>query len=94
MKQKSRHLQADTAPPDLPELELWRAVLVQMIEDARTYAATRKDPGGYRQAAYRDLIERGPMLRRLSGFALVDPELVHAAFVRSLASHRPLKPTE
>lgn len=78
----------DTPPPDLPELDLWRAALVQMMEDARDYARTGKDPTGFRYSAYRDLIERGPMLRHLSGFAMVDPDFVQRVFLRSLPRRR------
>lgn len=88
MQPRTRSPQSEMHAPDLPELDLWHAALSQFIEDARIYATTGKDQAGYRRAAFQDLIHDGPMLRRLSGFALVDPELVRAVFLRSLPRGR------
>lgn len=67
------------------ELTLWSAVLTQLIEDALAYAKYGDDRHGFRQEAHRELQRPGAMLRRITGLAGVDPELVLDTYRRRLA---------
>lgn len=69
------------------ELALWRAALSSLLADATRYHFTRRDDTRLR-AAYDDVVSLGPMLCRLCGYALADPELVRRAWLRQLSEHR------
>jgi hypothetical protein len=67
-----------------PELALWSAALVLLLEDATDYLRRGDDKRGTRGAAYRDLMTTGPMLRHLCAHARVDPHLAREWWQRSL----------
>jgi len=58
-----------------PELALWVAALVLLMEDASDYLRRGDDKRGIRGAAYRDVTTTGEMLRHLCAHARVDPHL-------------------
>ena len=58
-----------------PELALWVAALVLLMEDASDYLRRGDDKRGIRGAAYRDVMQAGEMLRHLCAHARVDPHL-------------------
>jgi len=57
------------------ELALWVAALVLLLEDASDYLRRGDDKRGIRGAAYRDVMQAGPMLLHVCGMARVDPHL-------------------
>lgn len=67
------------------ELALWAAVLAQLLEDARAHLSGRRDPEGIYRAACLDVLEAGPMTRRVAHFCLLDPDLVRDQFRRYAA---------
>ena len=73
-----------------PERALWCAALALMLSDARIYHRTGKDaPGvipGTGRRALSDVLDSGPMLRRLCEMADQEPEWVSRRFARSLQS--------
>lgn len=73
--------------PGSPELDLWLAVLTQYLNDARRYytgTTSWSAPAGSAREALQDLLCEGPILRRLCGFAGVDPHWVREKFMESL----------
>ena len=72
-----------------PELDLWGAVVAQLIEDALDYHRIGPDRDGYRFEAHLELHRPGRMLQRLCGLAGVDPELVLDSYRRRLAAGSP-----
>lgn len=76
---------SDTEPESCePELALWVAALVLLLEDATDFVRRGDDKHGIRGAAYRDLMTTGPMLRHLCAHARVDPGLAREWWQRSL----------
>lgn len=75
-----------------PELALWCAALALMLSDARIYHRTERDPAGAipgtGKRALRDVLECGPMLRRLCEMADQEPEWVSRRFAQSLRTKR------
>lgn len=75
-----------------PELALWFAALGLLLDDARRYHRIGKDPigaiPGAGKRALRDVLECGPMLRRLCEFADVDAAWVCERFAQSLRTKR------
>ena len=72
----ARPMRSETDPESCePELALWSAALVLLLEDATDYLRRGDDKRGIRGAAYRDLMTTGPMLRHLCAHARVDPHL-------------------
>ena len=73
-----------------PEHTMWCAALALMLEDARRYHRAGKDaPGvipGTGRRALRDVLDSGPMLRRLCSMVDLEPEWVSEQFARSLQS--------
>lgn len=69
-----------------PELSLWSAVIVQLIEDALDYAKHGDDRHGFRLEAHLELNRPGAMLHRLCALAGVDRELVLDTYRRRLAA--------
>ena len=67
-----------------PELTLWAAVVVQLIEDALDFHRLGPDKHGYREEAHREMQRPGRMLHRLCGRAGVDRDMVLAAYRRRL----------
>ena len=57
------------------ELRLWIAALVLLLEDATDFVRRGDDKRGTRGAAYRDVMQAGPMLLHVCGMARVDPHL-------------------
>lgn len=81
----ARPARSDTEPESCePELALWVAALVLLLEDANDYLRRGDDKRGIRGAAYRDLMTTGPMLRHLCAHARVDPHLAVEWWQRSL----------
>lgn len=74
------------------EHALWCAALALMLEDARRYHRTGKDAlgavPGTGKRALRDVLDRGPMLRRLCEMADVCPHWVRERFAQSLRTER------
>ena len=71
-----RPMRSETEPESCePELALWSAALVLLLEDATDYLRRGDDKQGIRGAAYRDVMQAGPMLRHLCAHARVDPHL-------------------
>lgn len=66
------------------ELALWVAALVLLLEDATDYLRRGDDKRGIRGAAYRDVMQAGPMLLHVCGMARVDPRLAREWWQRSL----------
>ena len=79
-------LDLDPVDHGSPERALWCAALALMLQDARRYHRTGKDAPGVGRQALRDVLDRGPMLRRLCEFADVDAAWVSEQFARSLQS--------
>ena len=75
-----------------PELALWCAALALMLEDARRYHRTGKDPigaiPGTGKRALRDVLDRGLMLRHLCEMTDVCPHWVCERFAQSLHTKR------
>lgn len=71
-----------------PELTLWVAVVVQLIEDALDFHRLGPDKHGYREEAHREMQRPGRMLHRLCGLAGVDRDTVLAAYRRRLGGMR------
>ena len=72
----ARHGRSAAEPESCePELALWAAALVLLLEDATDFVRRGDDKQGIRGAAYRDLMTTGPMLRHLCAHARVDPHL-------------------
>lgn len=72
----SRSTRSETEPESCePELALWSAALVLLLEDATDYLRRGDDKRGIRGAAYRDVMQAGPMLLHVCGMARVDPHL-------------------
>jgi hypothetical protein len=71
-----------------PEHALWCAALALMLDDARRYHQGKADtfgaPSGTGRRALRDVLDSGPILRRLCEFADVDAAWVSEQFARSL----------
>lgn len=72
-----------------PELTLWGAVVVQLIDDALDFHRLGPDKHGYREEAHHEMQRPGPMLQHLTGLAGVDPDTVLAAYQRRLGDMRP-----
>ncbi len=71
-----RPMRSETEPENVePELALWVAALVLLLEDATDFVRRGDDKYGIRGAAYRDVTTTGPMLRHVCGMARVDPDL-------------------
>lgn len=71
-----------------PELALWGAALALLLQDAFDYLKKGNDSDGYRGRAYAEVTHGGPALRRLCGFACVDPELAREVWLRRLGEDR------
>ena len=72
----ARPVRSETEPESCePELALWVAALVLLLEDATDYLRRGDDKRGIRGAAYRDVMQAGPMLLHVCGMARVDPHL-------------------
>ena len=72
----ARPTRSTTEPENVePELALWSAALVLLLEDATDYLRRGDDKLGVRSAAHRDVVQAGPMLRHLCAHARVDPHL-------------------
>ena len=72
----ARPMRSATEPESCePELALWSAALVLLLEDATDYLRRGDDKRGIRSAAHRDVVAIGPMLRHLCAHARVDPHL-------------------
>lgn len=67
-----------------PELTLWAAVVVQLIEDALDFHRLGPDKHGYREEAHREMQRPGRMLHRLCGRAGVDRDTVLTCYQRRL----------
>ncbi|HRQ59675.1 MAG TPA: hypothetical protein PLN31_19835 [Azoarcus taiwanensis] len=81
----ARPVRSATEPESCePELALWVAALALLLEDATDYLRRGDDKQGIRGAAYRDLMQAGPMLRHLCAHARVDPHLAREWWQRSL----------
>ena len=81
----ARPMRSATEPENVePELALWSAALVLLLEDATDYLRRGDDKQGIRGAAYRDVMQAGPMLRHLCAHARVDPDLAVEWWQRSL----------
>ena len=72
-----------------PELTLWVAVVVQLIEDALDFHRLGPDKHGYREEAHHEMQRPGRMLHRLCGRAGVDRDMVLAAYRRRLGDMHP-----
>ena len=53
-----------------------------MIEDAQHFHCGRRGRGADREQAYRDLLNCGPMTRRLARFNALDPMEITDSFFR------------
>lgn len=71
-----------------PERALWCAALASLLDDARRYHRTGKDPVGVvpgtGRRALRDVLERGPMVSHLCAMADIEPEWLCLRFEQSL----------
>lgn len=65
-----------------PQLLMWGAAVVLLVEDAIDYERLGPDPRGYRHEAYLEMQRPGRILARLCGFADVDPGTVLACYRR------------
>lgn len=80
----------DVEPVDTgsPERAMWCAALALMLDDARRYHRTGKDPVGVvpgtGRRALRDVLEQGQMLLHLCNMADYDPAWLAERFARSL----------
>lgn len=72
-----------------PQLDLWRAVIVQLIEDALDFAKHGDDRHGFRLEAHLELNRPGAMLHRLCALAGVDRDTVLTCYRRRLAAGPP-----
>ncbi len=73
--------------PGSPELDLWLAVLTQYLNDARRFYTGETSwgsPAGPAREALQDILSEGPILKRLCGFAGVDPHWLYEKFMESL----------
>jgi hypothetical protein len=81
----ARPVRSATEPESCePELALWSAALVLLLEDATDFVRRGDDKAGVRSAAHRDLTLAGPMLRHLCGMARVDPHLAREWWQRKM----------
>lgn len=74
-----------------PELNLWGAVVAQLIEDALDYHRLGADRHGFREEAHHEMQRPGRMLHRLCGLAGVDRDTVLAAYRRRLKGYAAAK---
>ncbi|QIB52131.1 hypothetical protein [Pseudomonas sp. OIL-1] len=73
--------------PGSPELDLWIAALTLYLGDARRCYEGKTSwsaPAGPAREALQDILSEGPILRRLCGFAGVDPHWLYEKFMESL----------
>ena len=81
----ARSRRSETEPENVePELALWSAALVLLLEDATDYLRRGDDRRGIRGAAYRDVTTTGEMLRHLCAHARVDPHLAREWWQRKM----------
>jgi len=78
----------EPASETLPERALWCAALALLLDDARRYHRTGKDPigavPGTGRRAFRDVLERGPMVSHLCVMTDQEPEWLCWRFEKSL----------